>query len=213
MIDRREFLITGGVFAFAATPLTNSPAKTAARGNMQTNNADVFWPGGARLVISISMQMEAGAQPEGGGESPLPKIDPKYQDIAATKWYEYGFKEGLPRLLDMFDRRNIKVTSHMVGAAVEKHAALAKEIVQRGHEPSGHGQTWTPQYSMTPEQERKSYADSAATIERVTGVRPVGFNAFWLRGTPQTLQILQKLGYRIIQCGMSLNGGFVSNAK
>jgi len=86
-------------------------------------------------------------------------------------------------VLDMFDRRNVKVTSHMVAAAVEKHPTLAKEIVQRGHKPSGHGQTWTPQYSMTPEQERKSYADSAATIERVTGVRPVGFNAFWLRRT------------------------------
>jgi peptidoglycan/xylan/chitin deacetylase (PgdA/CDA1 family) len=128
---------------------------------MQANNPHGFWPGDARLVISISMQMEAGAQPDSGAESPLPKIDPKYPDIAATKWYEYGFKEGLPRLLDMFDRRNVKVTSHMVGAAVEKHPTLAKEIVQRGHEPSGHGQTWTPQYSMRPEQERKSYADSA----------------------------------------------------
>jgi peptidoglycan/xylan/chitin deacetylase (PgdA/CDA1 family) len=191
VIERREFLVTSGAFALAATP----PAKAAQRGSMQTNNTDVFWPGGTRLVISISMQMEAGAQPESGAESPLPKIDPKYPDIAATKWYEYGFKEGLPRLLDMFDRRNVKVTSHMVGAAVEKHPTLAKEIVQRGHEPSGHGQTWTPQYSMTPEQERKNYAESAATIERVTGVRPYGFNAFWLRGTSQTLQILQELGY------------------
>jgi hypothetical protein len=162
MIERREFLITGGAFALAGTPLARSPAKAARRGLMQMNKTDEFWPGGARLVISSSMQMEAGAQPESGAESPLPKIDPKYPDIAATKWYEYGFKEGLPRLLDMFDRRNVKVTSHMVGAAVERHPALAKEIVQRGHEPSGHGQTWTPQYSMTPEQERKSYADSAA---------------------------------------------------
>src|ERR1700719_1514660 len=193
MIDRREFMMAGGVLAFAA-PVTASP-QTAQRGTMQTNNTDPFWPDKARLVISISMQMEAGAQPESGAESPLPRIDPKYPDIAATKWYEYGFKEGLPRLLDMFDRRKVKVTSHMVGAAVEKHPALAKEIVQRGHEPSGHGQTWTPQYSMTPEQERKSYADSAATIERVTGVRPIGFHAVWLRGTAQTLQIPQELGY------------------
>src|ERR1700722_11306189 len=195
MIHRRDVLKAGGAFALAATPLANSPAKTAQRGIMQANDTDVFWPGGTRLVISLSMQMEAGAQPESGAGSPLPRIDFTYPDIAATKWYEYGFKEGLPRLLDMFDRRNIKVTSHMVGGAVEKHPALAKEIVQRGHEPSGHGQTWTPQYSMTSEQERASYADSAATIERVTGIRPVGFNAFWLRGTPQTLQILQELGY------------------
>ena len=78
---------------------------------MQTNNTDPFWPDSARLVISISMQMEAGAQPENDAESPLPRIDPKYSDIAATKWYEYGFKEGLPRLLEMFERRKVKVTS------------------------------------------------------------------------------------------------------
>jgi peptidoglycan/xylan/chitin deacetylase (PgdA/CDA1 family) len=67
----------------------------------------------------------------------------------------------------------------MVGAAVDLHSALAKEIVQRGHEASGHGQTWTAQFSMTPEEERASYQQS---IERATGTRPVGFNAFWLRG-------------------------------
>src|ERR1700704_5262368 len=162
MIDRREFLMAGGALAFA-TSVTASP-QTAQGGTMQNNNTDPFWPNNARLVISISMQMEAGAQPESGAESPLPKIDSKYPDIAATKWYEYGFKEGLPRLLDMFDRRKVKVTSHMVGAAVEKHPTLAKEIVERGHEPAGHGQTWTPQYSMTSEQGRKNYTDSASTI-------------------------------------------------
>jgi peptidoglycan/xylan/chitin deacetylase (PgdA/CDA1 family) len=213
MIDRRKFLMAGGLFAFGASPATILPAEAAQRGIMQTNHNDAFWPGGARLVISISMQMEAGAQPQSGAESPLPKIDPKYPDIAATKWYEYGFKEGLPRLLDMFDRRNVKVTSHMVGAAVKKHPTLAKEIVQRGHEPSGHGQTWTPQYSMTPEQERKSYADSAATIERVTGVRPVGFNAFWLRGTPLTLQILQELGYTYYIDDVSRDEPFLINVR
>jgi peptidoglycan/xylan/chitin deacetylase (PgdA/CDA1 family) len=212
MIDRREFLITSGAFGVAATPLA-IPANAAQRGIMQTTNTDVFWPDGARLVISISMQMEAGAQPESGAESPLPRIDPKYTDIAATKWYEYGFKEGLPRLLDMFERRNIKVTSHMVGAAVEKHPALAKEIVQRGHEPSGHGQTWTPQYSMTPEQERKTYADSAATIEVVTGVRPVGFNAFWLRGTPHTIEILLDLGYTYYIDDVSRDEPFLVNVR
>src|SRR6266436_8475204 len=211
MIDRREFLVAGGALA-SATPVTASP-QTAQRGTVQTNNTDPLWPDSARLVISISMQMEAGAQPESGTESPLPRIDPKYPDIAATKWYEYGFKEGLPRLLEMFDRRNVKVTSHMVGAAVEKYPTPAKEIVQRGHEPAGHGQTWTPQYSMTPEQERRSYADSAATIERATGVRPVGFNAFWLRGIPQTLQILQELGYTYYIDDVSRDEPFLVNVR
>jgi peptidoglycan/xylan/chitin deacetylase (PgdA/CDA1 family) len=104
-------------------------------------------------------------------------------------------RKGIPRLLDLWDRVGVKVTSHVVGQAVEKHPALAKEIVEHGHEAAGHGQTWEPQYSMTPEQERAGYQASIDTIQRVTGTRPIGFNAFWLRGTPNTLGILQDLGF------------------
>jgi peptidoglycan/xylan/chitin deacetylase (PgdA/CDA1 family) len=165
------------------------------------------------MVVSVSMQMEAGAQPSSGAESPMPPIDPKYPDLPTSKWYEYGFKEGLPRLLDMFDRRKIKVTSHMVGATVDLHPALAKEIVQRGHEASGHGQTWAAQYSMTPEQERESYKQSVASIERATGTRPLGFNAFWLRGTPHTLEILQDLGFIYHIDDVSRDEPFLINVK
>ena len=141
------------------------------------------------------MQFETGAQPDRGAGSPFPPIDPKYSDLPVQKWYEYGFKEGVPRLLDLWDRVGVKVTSHMVGQAVERHPDLAKEIVERGHEASGHGQTWEPQYSMTPEQERAGYQASIDTIQKATATRPVGFNAFWLRGTPNTLGILQDLGF------------------
>jgi hypothetical protein len=48
---------------------------------------------------------------------------------------------------------------------------------------------------MTPEQERAGYQASIDTIQRVTGTRPIGFNAFWLRGTPNTLGILHDLGF------------------
>jgi peptidoglycan/xylan/chitin deacetylase (PgdA/CDA1 family) len=39
------------------------------------------------------------------------------------------------------------------------------------------------------------YQASIDTIQKMTGTRPVGFNAFWLRGTPNTLGILQDLGF------------------
>jgi len=82
----------------------------------------------------------------------------------------------------------------MTGKAVDLHPELAKEIVERGHEGSAHGQTWEPQYSLTPEEEKASYEAHIASIVKVTGVKPVGFNAFFMRGSPHTLSILQELG-------------------
>jgi peptidoglycan/xylan/chitin deacetylase (PgdA/CDA1 family) len=202
--------IGGAPHAFASmTPESGrSPTSFA-----QPESKGPFWSAGARMVISVSMQMEAGAQMSSAAESPMPPIDPKYPDLPAAKWYEYGFKEGLPRLLDMFDRRKVKVTSHMVGATVDLHPALAKEIVQRGHEASGHGQTWAAQYSMTPEEERESYRQSIASIERATGTRPLGFNAFWLRGTPHTLEILEELGFIYYIDDVSRDEPFLINVK
>ena len=51
-------------------------------------------------------------------------------------------------------------------------------------------------YFLDPEAERKFIVDSADAIERVTGKRPVGWNAYWTRNSPPTLDVLQSLGFK-----------------
>ena len=194
-MHRRQFLQSGLGATSALALAGNQTHGLSPENPMSEPDTKEFWPNGARLAVSISMQFEAGAQPERGAEGPFPPLDPKYPDLPMQKWYAYGMKEGIPRLLDLWDRKNIKGTSHMVGQAVDANPQLAKEVVERGHEASGHGQTWAPQYSMTRAEEKASYEASIKSIERATGKRPVGFNAFWMRGTPHTLEILQELGF------------------
>jgi peptidoglycan/xylan/chitin deacetylase (PgdA/CDA1 family) len=182
-MNRRRFVTSS---ALGVAMSRKSDAAPAASG---------FWPDGARFVVSLSLQMEAGAQPDRGAQGPWGALDTRYPDLPTEKWYEYGVKEGIPRLLDMYARKKVKVTSHMVGQAVDKHPALAKEIVERGHEPAAHGYTWEPQYAKTPEEERASYEANVKSVERATGKRPVGFNAPGMRATPATFGILQDLGF------------------
>lgn len=189
MTASRRDMLSGSVAAVAMGLAAEAPAR-----NVASSSTNGFWPGNARLVISISMQFEASSQPV-GAESPFPRLDARYPDTIVPTWYRYGMEEGVPRMLDLFDRHGIKVTSHMVGLAVENYPDLAREVVRRGHEASGHGQTWTPQYTMNPAEERASYQKSADLIERITGQRPVGFNAFWMFQSRSTLEILQDLGF------------------
>ena len=157
-----------------------------------------FWPDGIRLVISISMQFEAGGQPAKGTDSPFPKVDfPEsvLSDPAANAWFAYGYREGIPRLLDLWDRHSIKVTSHMIGEAVQRHPELAREIVARGHEASGHGPRWSSQYAMTRDEEKQFLITGTDMVEQVTGQRPIGYNCNWLRRGPNTLSLLRELGY------------------
>jgi peptidoglycan/xylan/chitin deacetylase (PgdA/CDA1 family) len=183
-MDRRRFIESSTALGLAMAPA-----------QAQAGPQKSFWPGGARMVVSLSMQFETGGQPERGANGPWGNLDVKYPDLATDKWYEYGFKEGIPRLLDMYDRRRVKMTSHMVGLAVEKHPELAKEIVGRGHEAAAHGQTWAPIYTLSRDGEKAIIEQGAKAVERVTGVRPIGFNAPGMRGTPNTLDVLQELGF------------------
>src|SRR5437868_15298395 len=65
-----------------------------------------FWPDGGKLVISISLQFDIGGS-EGNARNPVAALEDS--DSALPKWYEYGFKEGIPRLLDVFQRRHVRV--------------------------------------------------------------------------------------------------------
>ncbi|MET1114599.1 MAG: polysaccharide deacetylase family protein [Comamonas sp.] len=186
---------TNGSHGMGHAPVSSGADASAPATPAPQSDAGFFWPNGARLVISISMQFESGAQSEHDNGSPFPAMDKQFPDLPARTWFEYGVREGIPRMLDLWDRHGVKVTSHMTGQAVERNPQLAREIVQRGHEAAAHGQTWTPHWNITAEEERASYQANIDALVRATGTRPVGYNAFWLRSTPRTLGILQQLGF------------------
>jgi peptidoglycan/xylan/chitin deacetylase (PgdA/CDA1 family) len=155
-----------------------------------------FWPNGARLAVTVSMQFEAGGQPISGAPGPVSEpIQAGYPDLVQNSFYEYGVREGIPRMLDLFDKHRIKVTSFMIGEAVDKHPELADEIVCRGHEAAAHGRRWANQYLLEPEEERAWIADGLESIERATGARARGYDSYWMRGSVHTLELLQQLGF------------------
>ena len=199
MKTRRDFLGTGAALAAAAGPLAHAStaAPAAPEAAPQVGAARAFWPNGARLAVSISMQFEAGGEPDEGFDSPfsgspLPKGVP---DLPARTWFAYGYKEGIPRLLDLWDRHKVKVTSHMVGGAVVRNPKLAREIVERGHEAAAHGMTWESQYALPRDQEKAFVAAGVEAVRAATGQTPVGYNCNWLRRGVNTLSVLQELGF------------------
>jgi peptidoglycan/xylan/chitin deacetylase (PgdA/CDA1 family) len=194
MASRRIFLKESGIFGLSSLALRMSNARPMLENS--GGHHTTRWPDGSRLVLSISMQFEAGGQPE-NAESPFPQnMKQGFRDHPASTWYEYGYKEGIPRMLDNWDDLGVKVTSHMVGAAVLKNPGLAKQIVERGHEAAAHGMNWSAQYDMTYQQEKDFIKSGADAVKQVTGATVLGYNANWLRRGDNTLTILQELGFK-----------------
>ncbi|WP_342089277.1 polysaccharide deacetylase family protein [Dyadobacter sp. OTU695] len=207
---RRTFLRETGMLGVAG--LLNRPDDVMAS-RQPAGNHQNKWPDGSRLVVSISMQFESGGQPD-NAESPFPQnMRQGFRDLPAATWYEYGYKEGIPRMLDNWDELGVKVTSHMVGAAVLKNPDLARAIVARGHEAAAHGMNWSAQYDMSYEQEKEFIKKGADAITQVTGTIPVGYNANWLRRGDHTLDILKELGFKYHIDDLSRDEPFIVRVK
>jgi peptidoglycan/xylan/chitin deacetylase (PgdA/CDA1 family) len=193
---RRSLLFGAAAFGAAASAMSASrrlaPEITAP--GKPDSDPGAFWPDSARLVVSVSLQMEAGASGARDG-LPIPALQKSRADSVALSWNEYAYAEGVPRLLDLFDKYQIKVTAHVLGEVADAHPALTRELAARGHEVSGHGQTGADVLPLTADQEQAEYSANVRSIQRATGIRPLGMNSAGMHHTPQTLNILQKLGF------------------
>lgn len=159
-------------------------------------SSQAFWPAGARLVLTVSLMFEAGAQkrPDSVYLGPLGDMPPEYPDLPGDTYFEYGWTEAIPRLLDLWDEYEIKVTMFPVGKAIERNVELTKEVVRRGHECAAHGWEWVPQYAMSEEEENEFIRKSVEIVTRVAGKPPRGWNCWGLRGSRKTLELLQSHG-------------------
>lgn len=174
----------------------NTNKATSSSSKTETVVKKSYWPNKAQLVISFSMQFETGGQPEGAESpfsgNPLPKGNP---DLPAESWFRYGAREGMWRMMDLWDKHNIKVTSHVVGEAAIKYPEIAKAMANRGHEIAAHGIAWDDQWNLNYEEELEFIKKGIDTVEAITGKRGRGYNANWLRRSPNTLKVLQELDF------------------
>jgi peptidoglycan/xylan/chitin deacetylase (PgdA/CDA1 family) len=199
MSSRRDVLTAFGLASAAALAAKSASAQVGgaqpAPQGAANGAATSFWPDGARIAVSASLMLEAGGQNLRRSDALYGPMPDGFLDLPTNTWFEYGAVEGIPRLLDLFDRHGVKATSFMVGTAAEAHPELAREIVRRGHEAAAHGRTWESTFQLSRDDEKKNIAEGAAMIERITGFHPIGWNAAGLKNSQSTLEILQELGF------------------
>jgi peptidoglycan/xylan/chitin deacetylase (PgdA/CDA1 family) len=126
------------------------------------------WPNGAKAAISITVDNLGEAQELSSGTWPSGR--PIGQHFSVT--------EALPRMLQIFDECDTKVTFFFETWSVGIYPDVAKEVVRRGHEIGWHGfqhEMWT-KLSLEEEEENfsKSFADAKRFGIKYDGFRPPG---------------------------------------
>ena len=162
-----------------------------------------IWPGGARLALSLVVNVEEGAEANiVDGDSRPEAIDEMGVAIARPirnpgneSNYQYGIKAGAPRVLKILRDHDVTATFTAAALALERAPELAAQIVADGHEVCAHGWRWVHQFRFDEAAEREFIAKAASSIERTTGRRPVGWLSRYLF-TENTRRLLIEAGFR-----------------
>jgi allantoinase len=166
------------------------------------------WPGDARVALQIVVNYEEGGENnvlhgDAASETFLSEIIGAAafegrRHMSMESIYEYGSRAGFWRLMRLFEERKLPVTMFAVGMALERHPDAAKAMVALGHEIASHGWRWINYDQVGEATERAHMYEAIASIERLTGQRPLG----WYTG--RTSERTQRL--------VAEEGGFLYDA-
>ena len=163
---------------------------------------DPRWPEGKRVALSLVLNYE-----EGGENTPL-EGDPASEaylhevigapatvgrrNLNTESMFEFGSRVGFWRVHRVVTSFGLPLTVFAVGRALEQNPAAARAMVEAGWEVASHGWRWIDYGELSEDEERDHFRRSVEAIERVCGVRPVGW--YTGRGTEATRRLVVEAG-------------------
>lgn len=133
--------------------------------------AGFHWPDGMRAAACFTFDVDA--------ESPV-----LFEHPEAAGWLDvmshqaYGPRTGVPRILRILERRGLQATFFVPGFTAERWPAVVRAIRDAGHEIGHHGYLHEGARSTSDEAAEETWLiRGLEALDRVAGVRPVGYRA------------------------------------
>jgi peptidoglycan/xylan/chitin deacetylase (PgdA/CDA1 family) len=154
----------------------------------------IKWPNGSNNAVMITLNLDAALF----AKAYYSDADPADADYATMA--KYGLEIGLPRILNVMDAYNIKMTAFVPGWVAEHHSDAVRMLVQCGHEIGCRGYAQENLGLLNPRQQEKAIQKGYEAVINVTGIKPRGFRAPFGEITLDTLAIAKRLGFSYSSC-------------
>lgn len=108
----------------------------------------------------------------------------------------FGGRIGVPLILKLLRERNLRATFFVPGWVAEHWSDVVRQIRDEGHEIGHHGYMHEWVDPDDPRREEEVILRGLESLDRVLGVRPVGYRSPAWETSPNCLRLLQKHGFR-----------------
>ncbi|MDI3424179.1 polysaccharide deacetylase family protein [Streptomyces luteolus] len=145
------------------------------------------WPEGRRAAAAFTFDVDA--------ESCVLAHDPAASSRMSLMSHQaYGPRVGVPRLLRLLRRLDVRATFFVPGFTADTYPDLVRTIVDDGHEVAHHGYLHEPMRGIDAGTEA-DYLDRGLEALDRAGARPVGYRAPWWEMNWHTPDLLIERGF------------------
>lgn len=130
----------------------------------------VAWPDGSTSAASFTFDVDAESAVLWGQPGTAARM-------SVISHQAYGPLVGVPRILGLLDRHGIRSTFFVPGYTADRYPGVVRDIVAAGHEVGHHGYLHEQPSALDLESETRALDRGLEALERVAGVRPVGYRA------------------------------------
>jgi peptidoglycan/xylan/chitin deacetylase (PgdA/CDA1 family) len=115
--------------------------------------------------------------------------------VGRLAWGEFGRRRGVPRILDVMARHDIKGSFFVPAVSGLIDPDALQPIVDGGHEIGVHGWVHENTSKLDRQTERDLLLRSRDTLEQLTGITPVGHRAANWDLSSHTIQLVAEAGF------------------
>lgn len=113
---------------------------------------------------------------------------------------EYVLHQGMPRLLDLYDKYGVKATFFYTGHIAKLYPDVVRKAYERGHEVGSHGLTHEVDQAfdvLSPKEQFSHLKQSKQILEDIIGDEVISFRAPAARVDKGFAEILHEAGFKV----------------
>ncbi len=142
------------------------------------------WKDGARVAVALSFDSDHESTTLRWGDGSPGKLSQG----------QYGARAAIPRIRKLLARYDIRASFFVPAVVARLHPDEQRGLADEGHEIGIHGWIHELNSELSQADERDLQMRAADTLERISGVRPVGMRTPSWDFSPHTLAISREMG-------------------
>ncbi|MFN0313725.1 MAG: polysaccharide deacetylase family protein [Burkholderiales bacterium] len=142
------------------------------------------WKDGARCAVALSFDSDHETNELRDGA----------KSIGRLSWGQYGHRVGIPRILAVLRRHGVPASFFVPAVTALLYPGEQRQIIAEGHEIGIHGWIHELNSGLAYEAEKDLMLRACDTLEKITGVKPVGMRTPSWDFSPHTLRIAKEMG-------------------